>query len=83
MAALASAWAWPQARHLNSAWADAVPRSDVPASAHRCEVWRGLTATITRPALSALAGSTRRNTPHPASWMDLFRPALADAPFGS
>ena len=35
-----------------------------------------------RPCLAALYSSWRRNSPQPASWIDLFSPALAAAPFG-
>src|SRR5215469_4758382 len=59
------------------AWLTRFSAAVCPHRAHRWEVWRASTSTITRPALSALARSTLRNTPHPASRIDRFRPVLA------
>ncbi|KOG56758.1 hypothetical protein ADK75_06460 [Streptomyces virginiae] len=61
----------------------AVLGRDVPAfSGQVREVLQGSTATIVRPALSALLVRIVRNTLHPMSWIDLFGPALAAAPLG-
>src|ERR1700716_812861 len=46
------------------------------------EVLGGSTGIRLRPALSALCARMPRNTPQPASWMLLFSPAFAAAPFG-
>src|SRR5215469_2958540 len=73
-----SAWAvWLHDWQRKTAWLTRFSAAVCPHRAHRCEVRRASTSTITRPALAALARSTSRNTPHPASRIDRLRPALA------
>src|SRR5215469_6928111 len=45
-------------------------------------VYAGGTATTRRPAHAALPSRMVRNWAHPASWIDLLRPALLLAPLG-
>src|SRR5215467_5526880 len=77
-AALTSAWAvWPQVTQTNSAWVTRFSLATCPQDGQVRDVLAGFTAIMVRPALSALAARTARNTPQPASRMLRLRPDLA------
>src|SRR5258708_14488631 len=54
----------------------------VPQLGQVCDVFDGFTKTTVRPAFAALTTTICVNVLHPASKIDLFKPALAAAPFG-
>src|ERR1700716_3845090 len=80
-----SAWSvYPQRTHWNFSCVGRFSSATCPQSLRGQvrEVLRGSTGISLRPALSALCARMPRNTPQPASWMLLFSPAFAAAPFG-
>src|SRR3977135_4104683 len=84
-AATRSAWSvYPQRTHWNFSCVGRFSSATCPQGLRGQvrEVLRGFTGIRLRPALSALCARMPRNTPQPASWMLLFSPAFAAAPFG-
>src|ERR1700704_506048 len=80
-----SAWSvYPQRTHWNFSCVGRFSSATCPQGLRGQvrEVLRGFTGISLRPALSALCARMPRNTPQPASWMLLFTPAFAPAPFG-
>src|SRR3977135_3357499 len=80
-----SAWSvYPQRTHWNFSCVGRFSSATCPQSLRGQvrEELRGSTGISLRPALSALCARMPRNTPQPASWMVLFSPAFAAAPFG-
>src|SRR4030081_2689535 len=80
-----SAWSvYPQRTHWNFSCVGRFSSATCPQSLRGQvrEVLRGSTGISLRPALSALCARMPRTPPQHASWMLLFSPAFAAAPFG-